>query len=174
LFFSLLLAVGRLASGSGKSQVGTAPKFTSLSSEDSAPLDQQRAVVATVIKRLHGLARTRSAKDLPCFERRLDESVFNQAQTYELLSPGVAFADGFASALPLHGGMITDECGTDPTLPCKNKHERKYPDHDSKRVEQGRKVSLNELVDFTRDDPASLEGNPVKRTWMNRSYRFTM
>jgi hypothetical protein len=154
------LAVGLLGTGPMNAQNERPPKFAALSSEDSARLDQQRALVASAVRRHHDVALTRSLKDLPILQTLIDESVFNKTQTYELQSLGVAFGDVLASELPLHWAMVTDEYGTDPTLQYKSMPLNVNAlTMISKRVEQGRKVNLQELLEITRQQLRTFEKN---------------
>jgi len=74
------------------------PKFTELSAEDTARLEQQRAVVLAAARERYGTpALTRTRSDLPVLQRLIDERVFNKAQTYELQCLGVALGDVLAS-----------------------------------------------------------------------------
>ena len=155
-----ILTLWLLGIASGNAHAQRAPKFKSLSPEDSARLDQQRALVAAAVKRHSGGTLTRSQKDLPLLQKLIDESVFNKTQTYELQSLGVAFGDVLASALPLHWVMITDEYGTDPTLRYKNTSANiNALTMISSRVEERRKVNLQELLTNTRDSLAEFEKN---------------
>lgn len=157
-FSAFVLALGLLATGSGNPQGERGPKFNSLSQRDSTRLDQQRALVAAAIKQHYGGTLTRSQRDLPLLQKLIDDSVFNQTQTYELQSIGVAFGDVLASVLPLHWVMITDEYGTDPALRYKETPANiNALTMISKRVEQGRRVNLQDLLVNTREGLAVFE-----------------
>ena len=131
-------------------------KFTELSREDSARLEQQRAVVAAAAKRRYGtMALTRTKRDLPVLQKLIDDRVFNKSQTYELQSFGVAFGDVLASELPLRWVMVTDEYGTDPTLRFKETNlQINALTMISKRVERDEPVSVQRLLDKTREQLA--------------------
>ena len=160
LFPAAALAVGLLVAQSGNPQSGLGPKFNSLSPQDSARLDKQRLLVAAAVKQHYGGILTRSQKDLPLLQKLIDDSVFNKTQTYELQSIGIVFGDVLVSALPLHWVMITDESGTDPTLRYKNTSANiNAMTMISKRVEQGRRVNLQELLVNTREGLVEFEKN---------------
>ena len=129
------------------------PKFTELSREDGARLEQQRAVVAAAAKRRYGTtALTRTKWDLPVLQGLIDEGVFNKSQTYELQSLGVAFGDVLVSELPLRWVMDTDEFGTDPTLRFKQTTlQVNALTMISKRVERDEPVKLSHLLRLTRE-----------------------
>src|SRR5512147_2316572 len=70
------------------------PKFTQLSSEDSARLEQQRVIVAAAAKQRYGSpGLTKTKADLSVLQRLIDDKAFAKTQTYELQSLGVAFGD---------------------------------------------------------------------------------
>jgi len=92
------------------------PKFSELSKDDAAQLEQQRAVVAAAAKRSGTASLIGTKSDLPVLRRLIDDKVFKKSQTYELQCLGVAFGDVLTSELPLRWMMVTDEYGTDPTL----------------------------------------------------------
>jgi hypothetical protein len=88
----------------------------------------------------------------------IDDRVFNKSQTYELQSLGIALGDVFASELPLRWVMVTDEFGTDPTLRFKETALQVNPlTMISKRVERGESVSVQSLLDKTREQLAVSE-----------------
>lgn len=132
------------------------PKFTELSHEDGTRLEQQRAVVAAAAKLRYGtIALTRTKRDLPVLQNLIDDKVFNKSQTYELQSLGVAFGDVLASELPLRWVMVTDEFGTDPTLRFKaTTIQINALTMISKRVERDEPVSVQRLLDNTREQLA--------------------
>ena len=129
------------------------PKFSELSPQDEARLDQQRAFVAAAAKRRYGIATlSRTKKDLPVLQRLIDDKVFEKSQTYELQSLGVVFGDVLASELPLRWVMITDEYGTDPTLRFKNTSINiNAPTMLSKRVERDEPVDVFSLLQKNRE-----------------------
>ena len=93
------------------------PKFSELSQQDRARLDQQRAIIGATVKQRYDVpGLSRGIADLGPLQRLIDDKVFAKTQTYELQSLGVAFGDVLASRLPLRWVMVTDEYGTDPTL----------------------------------------------------------
>jgi hypothetical protein len=132
------------------------PKFTELSAEDTARLEQQRAVVLAAARERYGTpALTRTRSDLPVLQRLIDERVFNKAQTYELQCIGVALGDVLASELPLRWVMVTDEFGTDPTLRFKQMTlQVNALTIISKRIERDEQVSVQWLLDQTREQLA--------------------
>jgi hypothetical protein len=132
------------------------PKFTELSRQDSARLEQQRAVVLAAARQRYGtLALTRTKSDLPVLQKLVDERVFNKSQTYELQCLGVALGDVLASELPLRWVMVTDEFGTDPTLRFKEMSlQVNALTMISKRVERDERVSVQWLLDKTREQLA--------------------
>ena len=132
------------------------PRFTELSREDRARLEQQRAVIAAATKRRYGTtALTRTRRDLPVLQALIDEGVFKKSQTYELQSLGVAFGDVLVSELPLRWVMVTDEFGTDPTLRFKQTTlQVNALTVISKRVERDERVNLSNLLSVTREQLA--------------------
>jgi len=132
------------------------PKFTELSAEDTARLEQQRAVVLAAARERYGTpALTRTRSDLPVLQRLIDERVFNKAQTYELQCLGVALGDVLASELPLRWVMVTDEFGTDPTLLFKQMTlQVNALTIISKRIDRDEQVSVQWLLDQTREQLA--------------------
>ena len=132
------------------------PKFSDLSREDNARLEQHRAVVAAAAKQRYGtmhLARTKS--DLPILQNLIDDGAFNKSQAYELQCLGVSFGDVLESELPLRWVMVTDELGTDPTLRFKRTTiQVNALTMISKRVERGEKVRVQRLLDQTREQLA--------------------
>jgi len=132
------------------------PKFTELSAEDTARLEQQRAVVLAAARERYGTpALTRTRSDLPVLQRLIDERVFNKAQTYELQCLGVALGDVLASELPLRWVMVTDEFGTDPTLRFKQMTlQVNALTIISKRIDRDEQVSVQWLLDQTREQLA--------------------
>jgi hypothetical protein len=142
--------------GQSDPQAAPEPKFAELSREDSARLEQQRAIVAAAAKRRYGTtALTRTKRDLPVLQDLIDDGVFKKSQTYELQSLGVAFGDVLASELPLRWVMVTDEFGTDPTLRFKRTTVQiNALTMISKRVERDEPVNLLELLRLTREQLA--------------------
>jgi hypothetical protein len=132
------------------------PKFTELSAEDTARLEQQRAVVLAAARERYGTpALTRTRSDLPVLQRLIDERVFNKAQTYELQCLGVALGDVLARELPLRWVMVTDEFGTDPTLRFKQMTlQVNALTIISKRIDRDEQVSVQWLLDQTREQLA--------------------
>jgi uncharacterized protein DUF3806 len=145
--------------GQSNREAAPEPKFTELSREDSARLEQQRAVVAAAAKQRYGTtALTRTKSDLPVLQKLIDDNAFNKSQTYELQSLGVALGDVLASELPLRWVMVTDEYGTDPTLRFKDTTlQINALTMISKRVERDEAVSVSELLRITRDQITHLE-----------------
>lgn len=132
------------------------PKFTQLSTEDRARLEQQRAVVATAAMQRYGTpVLTKTLADLPILQRLIDDKAFSKTQTYELQSLGVAFGDVLASELPLRWVMVTDEYGTDPTLRLKDTTVQiNALTMISKRIEKDAGANLSELLRVTREQLA--------------------
>ena len=63
------LFFGQSNFGQSNRKAAAEPRFTELSREDSARLEQQRAVVAAATKRRYGTtALTRTRRDLPVFK----------------------------------------------------------------------------------------------------------
>jgi hypothetical protein len=88
----------------------------------------------------------------------IDDRVFNKSQTYELQCLGVAFGDVLASEFPLRWVMVTDEFGTDPTLRFKKTTiQISTLTMISKRVERDEPVSVQWLLDKTREQLADKE-----------------
>jgi hypothetical protein len=155
---TFLLSTGFLGVLFGQSdrKVAPEPKFTELSREDGARLDQQRAVIAAAVKRRYGTTvLTRTKQDLPVLQGLIDEGVFNKSQAYELQSLGVAFGDVLASEFPLRWAMVTDEFGTDTTLRFKQTTVQiNALTMISKRVEKDEPVNLSYLLRITREQLA--------------------
>jgi hypothetical protein len=156
-----LLKIGFLGLLFGQSNQKAAPepKFTELSREDSTRLEQQRTVVLAAARQRYGtLALTRTKSDLPVLQNLIDDRVFNKSQTYELQCLGVAFGDVLASEFPLRWVMVTDEFGTDPTLRFKKTTiQINALTMISKRVERDEPVSVQWLLDKTREQLADKE-----------------
>lgn len=129
------------------------PKFSELSPQDKARLDQQRSLVATAVKQRYGItALSRTKKDLSILQRLIDDKVFKKSQTYQLQSLGVVFGDVLASELPLRWVMITDQYGTDPTLRFKNTSINvNVLTMISKRVERNEQVDVLSLLQQNRE-----------------------
>ncbi len=152
-----LLAMGLLSSmlGCSKRQAAqpATPKFTELSRQDIARLEQQRSLVAATAKHRYdttGLTRTKS--DLPLLQRLVDDQAFTKTQTYELQCLGVAFGDVLSTELSLRWVMVTDEYGTDPTLRFKDTTiQINALTMISKRVEDGKKIDVADLLEGVRD-----------------------
>jgi len=159
-----LLSVGILVSLLGQSNQKGAPepKFRELSRQESARLEQQRAVVAGAAKQRYGtMALTKTKRDLPVLQRLIDEKVFNKSQTYKLQSLGVAFGDVLVSELPLRWVMVTDEYGTDPTLRFRETtFQINALTMISKRVEGDVPIDLSLLLRWTREQVESHEKYP--------------
>ena len=121
LILLVFLSGAGLLFGQSANDSAPEPEFSELSHEDSARLDQQRALVAAAAKQRYGTAALRRTKrDLPIIQRLIDDKFFKKSQTYELQCLGVVFGDVLAGELPLRWVMITDEDGIDPTLRFKN------------------------------------------------------
>ena len=135
------------------------PKFEALSTEDSARLERQRAVVAKAAEQRYGVARLTGTKDdLPILQRLIDDHVFAKSQTYELQCVGVAFGDVLTSRYPLKWVMVTDEYGTDPTLRyMTTKIQLNALTMISKRIERDEQVDVARLFNQTEGELAELE-----------------
>jgi hypothetical protein len=95
---------------------------------------------------------------LPILQDRIDERVFKKSQTDELHSLDVAFGDVLASKLPLRWVVVTDEYGTDPTLPFKETTFKSTAlTMISRRVERDEPVSVSELLRTAREQLARRE-----------------
>jgi Domain of unknown function (DUF3806) len=155
---TIILSIGFVGILFGQSdrQAAPEPKFTELSREDSARLEQQRAVVAAAAKQRYGTASlTKTKSDLPVLQRLIDERVFSKSQTYELQSLGVAFGDVLSRELPLRWVMVTDKYGTDPTLRFKETAlQINALTLIAKRVQRDEPVSVQWLLDKTREQLA--------------------
>ena len=134
-------------------EAASEPKFSELSPQDKARIDQQRALVAAAVKQRYGAAKlSGTKKDLPILQRLIDDKVFKKSQTYELQSLGVVFGDVLASELPLRWVMITDQYGTDPTLRFKNTSINiNALTMISKRVERDQQVDVPSLLQQNRE-----------------------
>jgi len=140
-----------LGCGMQRGQQKSWPQFAELSKDDTARLDEQRALVEAAAKEKYGApSLAKSKSDLAILQRIIDDHVFRKSQTYELQCLGVAFGDVLASEFPLRWVMVTDEYGTDPTLRYKNKTiQINALTMISKRVEQDRPVNLADLLRIT-------------------------
>jgi hypothetical protein len=131
------------------------PKFSELSKDEAARLEQQRTVVAAAAKRSGTASLTGTKSDLPVLQRLIDNKVFKKSQTYELQCLGVALGDVLTSEFPLRWTMVTDEYGIDPTLRFdKTSVQINALTMISKRVERGGHVDVSELVRMTREQLA--------------------
>jgi hypothetical protein len=138
--------------GQSSGKPGSEPRFSELSPDDSKRLDQQRALIAGIVKQKYGAALTRTQSDLPVLQKLLDEHVFKKSQIYELQSLGVVFGDVLASKFPLSWVIVTDEYGTDPTLRFKKTSINiNALTMISKRVERDERVDVYDLVRKTAD-----------------------
>ena len=134
------------------------PKFSELSKDEAARLEQQRAVVAAAAKRSGTAFLTGTKSDLPVLQRLIDDKVFKKSQTYELQCLGVAFGDVLTSELPLRWMMVTDEYGTDPTLRFKKTtFQINAPTMISKRLERDEHIDVSELLRITREQLAQID-----------------
>jgi hypothetical protein len=152
LFAFVALSLGFDGSRPGHQQ-HIAPKFSELSRDAAARLDEQRVLVAATAKQRYGTPRlTRTKADLPVLQRLIDDHAFGKTQTYELQSLGVVFGDVLASELSLRWVMVTDEFGTDPTLRFKETTVQVNAlTMISKRVERGEQVDVFKLLQTTRE-----------------------
>ncbi len=133
------------------------PKFSELSEDDAARLQQQRAVVAAAVKRSGAASLTGTKSDLPVLQRLIDDKVFKKSQTYELQCLGVAFGDVLTKELPLRWMMVTDEYSTDPTLRYKKTTVQiNALTMISKRIERDEHVDVSELLRMTREQLAQI------------------
>ena len=145
-----------LAQSSGT--LASQPRFTELSRNDRARLEQQRAVIIAASKKYVGHGLTRSKSDLPILQELIDRNVFDKSQTYKLQCLGVTFGDVLASELSLRWVMVTDEFGTDPTLRFKQTTlQVNALTMISKRVERGERINLSELMRITREQLARVD-----------------
>jgi Domain of unknown function (DUF3806) len=137
----------------------TVPKFSELSPDDKARLQQQREIIVTATKQRYGAAAlTKTVADLPLLQRLVDDKAFGKTQTYKLQSLGVAFGDVLATELTLRWVMVTDEYGTDPTLRLKDSSVQiNALSMISKRIETDRDVNLSELLRISREQLKAIE-----------------
>lgn len=153
IIVTMLAMAGFAFFGCSKQNAGASrqPNFSDLSKDDAARLDRQRAVVLKAVNQRYGITSlTKTKADLPTLQHVLDDKVFGKNQIYELQCVGVAFGDVLASELPLHWTMVTDEYGTDPTLRFKESTiQVNALTMISKRVEQGERVNVNQLLQQT-------------------------
>ena len=145
--------------GRFRSRTSCTPVFTELSPEDSARLEDQRAVVANAAKQLYGAdTLTGTIGDLHILQKLVDDKVFSKSQTYALQCLGVVFGDVLSSQLQLKWAMITDEYGTDPTLRFKDSSLNVNAlTMISKRVERDEAVDLSKLLQMTREQLRAYE-----------------
>jgi hypothetical protein len=158
LLTATLSCVGFLY-GQAPREPASQPRFSQLSHEDNARLDQQRDVIASEVKQRYGVASlTRTEKDLPVLQRLLDDKVFDKSQTYRLQCLGVAFGDVLASELPLRWVIISDEFGSDPTLRLRDTSINiNALTMISKRLERDEIVNVFDLLEKTRQALADAE-----------------
>jgi len=143
--------------GQSKGSPSAWPKFSELSRNDEARLEQQRAVIESAAKR-YGARLSKTKTDLPVLQKLIDDGVFKKSQRYELQCLGVAFGDVLTSEFPLRWVMVTDEYGTDPTLLFKKTTVQiNALTMISKRVENDEHVNLSELVRITREQLAQID-----------------
>jgi hypothetical protein len=156
-----LLSLGVVGIVVGQSNRPTArePQFKELSAADRARLDRQRAIIASEAKARYGTpALTRTQRDLPVIQKLIADMAFKKTQTYELQSLGVVFGDVLTNELPLRWVMVMDEFGTDPTLRFKNTTlQVNALTMISKRVEQGERVNVSNLLRSTREHISNSE-----------------
>jgi hypothetical protein len=76
------------------------PKFSELSREDGARLEQQRAVVAAAVMQRYGTtALTRTKSDLPVLQNLIDGRVFKKSHV-RITEPRCRLGDVLAGELP--------------------------------------------------------------------------
>ena len=146
---SLCIMLGCGEAQSPKSKM----EFSPLSREDEQRLDKQRALVISAARSRYGTTGlTRTKADLPVLQRLVDDHVFSRTQTFELQSLGVALGDVLATELQLHWELVTDQYGADPVLRAGTAQVQVAAlTMISKRVEDGKAVDLEDLVEGVRD-----------------------
>jgi hypothetical protein len=157
----LMLVAAALASGCNRKAktVAPLPVLTDLSPEEVARLDEQRAVIQNVAtQRYQAAPLTRTTADLPVLQRLLDDRVFSKTQAYQLQCLGVVFGDILATELPLWWMRATDKGESWPTLRYKETTiQINALTIISKRIENGDKVDLTDLLRATGEAAQKLE-----------------
>ena len=124
------------------------PKFSELSQDEAARLEQKRAVVAAAAKQSGTASLTGTKSDLTVLQRLIDDKVFKKSQTYELQCLGVTFGDVLASEFPLRWMMVTDG-GPDPALQENDtSNQRTHNDFEASRAGRARRC-----LGTSADDP---------------------
>jgi hypothetical protein len=129
-------------------------KFTSLSSDEVARLDEQRGFVSTLLANsFPTLHLTRTKSDIAILQKIIDSKVIKKEETWKLQSLGVVFGDALASSVEgLAWCEVTDEYGTDPTLRYRQTTlQINALTMISKRVEEGKEVDLQDMADWVAE-----------------------
>jgi hypothetical protein len=116
-------------------------------------MDRQRAYVASLIARhFPGQSLTRTEADFAVFQQIVDAGLIAKERTWELQALGVVFGDALVGTIPLLAWWeVTDEYGTDPTLRYGTTTlQLNALTMISKRVEDGRDVSIAWMVEWIR------------------------
>jgi hypothetical protein len=147
VLFLLSALVPSMASNS------SGPKFTPLSSEETARLNEQRTFVAAFLNQhFPGLHLTRTKADFAVLQKVVDSKLIKPNETWKLQSLGVAYGDALVSYIEgLSWCDVTDEYGTDPTLRYRETTlQANALTMVSKRVEDGREIDLQEMADWLK------------------------
>jgi hypothetical protein len=118
------------------------------------------------------VAFTHSESDLAIIQRILDNRILEEKQTYELQCLGLVFGDVLARNAGLHWVTVEDAYGRDPALQYKDTSLILFPlTMISKRVEDGQRVEVAELMRHMEQEVAQLKGvvgkqpRPGERPW---------
>jgi hypothetical protein len=128
-------------------------EFFPLGREDLIRLDQQRAFVLDLARRLDlSPAFSGGVADLQILQSIVDSKALKAEQTWELQCLGIVLGDVFASEHDLRWVIVEDEYGRDPALRYRNTSNLVFPlTMISKRVEDGKKVDLQAIYDGVSD-----------------------
>jgi len=125
--------------------------FAELSKESQDQLDKQRAFVAGLLaEHFSGLHLTRTKADFAILQKIVDANIIKKDETWKLQALGVVFGDTLAGTIDgLVWCEVTDEYGTDPTLRYrKTSLNANALTMISKRVEDGRKVDIQDMANW--------------------------
>jgi len=108
-------------------------------------------------------AFTHSDRDLEIIQRILDNRILEENQTYELQCLGLVFGDVLARKAGLHWATVEDAYGRDPALQFADTSLILFPlTMISKRVEDGQRVDVFDLLAKLEKDVASLKDEVTK------------
>jgi hypothetical protein len=123
--------------------------FYSLTADDLAGLERQRAFVATAAAQL-GLVVSLQGdlEDLATLQAVLDAQIIGSEETWKLQSLGIVLGDVFEKHSELHWVIVEDEYGRDPALRFGTTGNLIFPlTMISKRVEDGEDVDVVDIYE---------------------------